>query len=80
MALSEEDQRLVFELAFAIEDPCCFDSIVLARELLLFARRVLPEHRRIVAGFFAKTSIGESGHVEFNNIRNETDELPKVPC
>lgn len=77
MPLSDEDQRVIFEIAFAIEDPCCFDAIVLARELLLFARRVAPKNRQAVAGFLAKTTVGED-YAQGNNVRNETDELSKM--
>ena len=55
--LSDEDQRVIFEIAFAIEDPSSLSAVVLAREMLLFARRIPPEHRDAVARFFANTNI-----------------------
>jgi len=54
---NDEETRVVFEIGFAIEDPCDADSIVLARELLRFARRVPPESRRAVAELFASLSV-----------------------
>lgn len=58
--ISDEDQRVIFEIAFAIEDPCGFDALILAREMLFFARRIRPEHRDAVARFFASTIITET--------------------
>lgn len=78
MPLSDEDQRVVFELAFAIEDPCCFNAIVLARELLLFARRVHPDARKSVAELLASITTEYLANDEINNVCNETDALSKM--
>lgn len=78
MTLSDEDQRVVFEIAFAIEDPASLSAVVLARELLLFARRVHPDARKAVAELFASITTECLANGEVNNVRDEADELPKM--
>jgi hypothetical protein len=45
-------EELVFDLAFAIEDPCGGEELHLARVLVKFAQRIKPEKRRLVAVTF----------------------------
>ena len=45
-------EALVFDLAFAIEDPCGGPELRLARVLIQFAQRIKPEKRHIVAVTF----------------------------
>jgi hypothetical protein len=56
MALSEEN-ALVLELGFAIEDPLGLDAVLLARALLRFGQRVPPENRREVIDFLERASV-----------------------
>lgn len=78
MALSEEDQRVVFELAFAIEDPCCSGAIELARELLLFARRVHPDALKAIAELLASITTEYLANDDINNVCDKTDALSKL--
>ena len=77
--LSDEDQRVIFEVAFAIEDPCGIDVVHLAREMLLFARRIRPEHRDAVARFFANTNITEK-YIQSGSRRIDLGENKNKDC
>jgi hypothetical protein len=45
-----ELSEVVMGLAFAIEDPCGFDAIELARALVQLGRAVPIEHRKTIVG------------------------------
>lgn len=78
MTLSDEDQRVVFELAFAIEDPASLSTVVLARELLLFARRVHPDARKAIAELLASITTEYLANDEINNVCDTADAVPKM--
>jgi hypothetical protein len=59
----DEETRVVFEIGFAIEDPCDADSIVLARELLRFARRVPPQARRATAELLSSLTVFSTNEI-----------------
>lgn len=58
MAMTEE-QQLIIELGFAIEDPLGRDAILLARALVRFARRVPEANRRAVAELLESATADE---------------------
>ena len=58
MALDDE-QKLIIELGFAIEDPLGIDTILLARALVRFARKVPEGNRRAMAELLESASSEE---------------------
>lgn len=54
-----EEQQLIIELGFAIEDPLGLDAILLARALLRFARKVPVANRRAMAELLESASTEE---------------------
>jgi hypothetical protein len=58
MAMTDE-QRLIVELAFAIEDPTGLDEILLAKALIAFARKVPACNRRAMAELLESATLEE---------------------
>ena len=69
----DEETRVVFEIGFAIEDPCNAESINLARELLRFARRVPREHRNATAKLFASITVTSAGELLLSEPKKEAN-------
>jgi hypothetical protein len=48
----QREEEIVFALAFEIEDPCGFETVALARELVRLAKVIPPSHRALMAEAF----------------------------